>query len=213
MEIVLKCSSAGCVDAARSAIEGIRVPDVDIAIIQSGVGAIRKSDIVMAATGSGLIAGFEVEVLSGLEKELLLNNVEVRLYDVIYAMTGDIQNIAERLRPKTVPDKVLGTAKVIALFPSTRKGIIIGCEVMKGHLAVGERFRIISAMGLCYTGVIESIHIGKDAVQKATPGHQCGIKIRNFNKVHIGDKVESYQPISAARETTWKPRGEIIRIT
>lgn len=209
LEIVLKCESAGCVDAATEAIQSIESPDVDIVIIQSGVGIVSKSDVVMAETGSGLIIGFEVDVVPDLRKELRDHNVEIRLYDVIYRMIGDIAEIAKSLVPAAAQEQIVGTAKVIALFPGSRKGVIIGCEVLNGYLALRERFRIISAMGPVYTGTFDSIHIEKDAVQKATKGQKCGVKLKGFDKVKIGDLVESYRP-QALKISPWKPQGGVI---
>ena len=78
--------------------------------------------------------------------------------------------------PAVIKEEITGTARIIDLFKSSRKGIIIGCEVLEGHLTLGKRFRIISAMGPLYSGTIESMHIEKNAVQKADPGQQVGIK-------------------------------------
>jgi len=214
LEIVLKCASAGCVDAATEAIHNIESPDVDILIIRSGVGMVSKSDVVMAETGSGLIIGFEVDVVPDLKKEVRDHNVEIRLYDVIYKMIEDIAGIAKSLVPASAQDQILGTAKVIALFPGSRRGVIMGCEVLNGYLAVRERFRIISAMGPVYSGTFESLHIEKDAVQKAMKGQKCGVKLKDFNKVKIGDLVESFRS-QATKIIPWKPQGGIIsrRIT
>lgn len=209
LEIVLKCESAGSVDAATEAVRGIESPEVDILIIKSGIGMVSKSDVVMAETGSGLVVGFEVDVVPELKREFRDHHVEIRLYDVIYRMKDDLAEIARSLAPAESGDQILGTAKVIALFPGSRRGIIMGCEVLNGYLSVGARFRIISAMGPVYSGTFESIHIEKDAVNKATKGQKCGVKLKDFNKVKTGDLVESYRP-HTVKTAPWKPQGGII---
>jgi translation initiation factor IF-2 len=212
LEFVLKCDSAGSVEAVSAGVLKIVPPEADINIIHSGIGYINESDILVAETGSRLIAGFQVGVLPGIDRELKEHAVEARLYDVIYKLTDDIKSISESIIPPVTQEEILGTARVIALFKSCRKGTIIGCEVMNGHLAVGKDFRIISAIGPVYAGKIESVHIEKNAVQNVHTGQKAGIKIKDFNKVKIGDIVESYHSPSLKKARSWHPTGGIIRI-
>jgi len=213
LEFVLKCDSAGSVEAVSAGVLKIVPSEVSIDVIHSGIGDINESDILMAETGSGLIAGFQVGVLPGIDRELKEHAVEARLYDVIYKLTDDIRRISESMMSPAAQEEILGTARVIALFKSSRKGIIIGCEVLTGHLTAGKNFRIISAMGPVYAGTIESIHIEKNMVQTVHPGQKAGIKIKDFNKVKINDIVESYRPQSLKTPRVWSPTGQIIRIT
>ncbi|TNF53677.1 hypothetical protein EP227_05580 [bacterium] len=212
LEIVLKGDTTGSVEGVSGGISEMILPGVDISIIHSGIGAINQSDVLMAETGSRLIVGFQVDVLPGIEKELRKHGVEVRLYKIIYTLTADIKGIAETIIPPVPEENITGSAKVIDIFKSSRKGIIIGCEVFTGHLALNQRFRIISAMGPVYTGTIESLHIEKNVVQKAVPGQQVGIKIKDFKNVKTGDLVESFKPVKIKGVRAWKPGGEVIRI-
>ncbi len=133
-----------------------------------------------------------------------------RVFIVIYKLTADIRRIAESMITTVSQEEIIGTARVIALFKSSRKGIIIGCEVSDGYLALGKRFRIISAMGPVYSSTIESMHIEKNAVQKATQGQQVGIKIKNFNKAKIGDLLESFRPLPFKKASVWQPKDQCI---
>lgn len=209
LEIVLKCDSDGSLEAAATAISGIVMPEADISVIRKGLGAVTASDVFLAETAGRLIVGFQVDVLSGVEKIVREHRVEVRLYDVIYKLTDDLKTLAEGILPHAAGEQIVGSAKVIALYKSSRKGIIAGCEVLSGHIAAGQHFRIISAMGPVYSGTVESLHIGDHAVQTASPGQQVGIRIKNFNKVTIGDIVESYRRQKEVHG--WKPAGGIIR--
>lgn len=210
IEIVLKCDSAGSIEAVIAALSEIRVPSVDVLVIHSGLGAVSKTDVFLAETGSRLVVGFQVDVLPGIERVIRERKVEVRLYNVIYKLTEDIKTIAESIIPPESQEQVIGSAKVIAIFKSSRKGTIIGCEVLDGFLGLGQQFRIISVMGTIYSGVIESIHIGANAVQKAAKGQQAGMKIRDFNMAKVGDLVESFRPLPR-KVQPWEPRGGIIR--
>ena len=209
LEIVIKCDSVGCAEAVEASIKAIAQPGVEIEILSSGVGAINKSDIFMAATGSRLIIGFNVGVLPDIKALPGEHNVEVRIYDVIYTLMEDVGKIAQSLVTRETGEDILGSAKVIALFKSSRKGIILGCEVLSGSLALGRKFRIVGVMGPIYTGTIESLHIEQDAVNKATKGQQVGLKIRDFKKIKIGDLVESFKPIAQRVDPPWQPRGVI----
>jgi translation initiation factor IF-2 len=209
--IVLKCDSVGSMEAVTTAISGIVSPAADISIIRGGVGAVNKSDVLLAETASGLIVGFQVGAMAGMDGLLRGRRVEVRLYEVIYQLISDMRDIAERLMPPTTEDRIIGSAKVIALFKSSRKGVIIGCEVGEGFLNTGDHFRIVSAMGPVYAGIIESLHIGENKTQKATAGQKAGIKIRDFNRAQIGDLVECYRPLTPKKHLTWEPTGTIIK--
>jgi translation initiation factor IF-2 len=213
LEIVLKCDSAGSLDAVAKVISEAAPPEVDVRIIHSGIGPVAKSDIFLAETAGRLVIGFQVGVLPHIDRMVREHNIEVRLYEVIYTLMADIRQIAESLVLHGAEEQVVGSAKVIALFKGGRRGIIIGCEVGGGFLAVGHRFRIISAMGPVYSGTIESLHIGDHAVQKAARGEQAGIRIKDFDKVKIGDLVESFRPSPEKKVRAWEPKGEIVRKT
>jgi translation initiation factor IF-2 len=210
LEIVLKCDSVGSMEAVAHAFSELILPEVSVTLIHRGLGAVSKSDVLLAETASRLIVGFQVDVLPGMGKVLKEHRVEVRLYEVIYALTDDIKAIAEGMIPAVSQEQIIGSARVVALFKSTRKGIIIGCKVLDGFLSLGQKFRIISAIGPIYTSTIESLHIGQSVVQKATPGSEVGIKIQDFNKAHTGDLVESFRAVPL-KVRPWEPQGQIIR--
>jgi len=209
LEIVLKSDTSGCAEAIIAAINSLAVPGVGIHIISSGIGAINKSDIFMAETGSRLIIGFNVGLMPHIDQMVAERNVELHLFAVIYTLLEDIESIARTLVVQESTEEITGSAKVIALFKSSRKGIILGCEVLAGRLMLGHPFRVLGAMGPLYTGRIESLHIENDAVRQATKGQQVGLKIRDFNKARVGDLVESYHVTSGQYVKPWQPQGKI----
>src|SRR5208337_2909299 len=213
LEIVLKCDTVRSVEAVTKGLAAVTVPDLDISVIHSSIGAISKSDVFFAETASRLIVGFQTGVMPLLDKVLREHRVEVRLYDVIYNLIDDIKAVAGSLVPHFPEDQIIGSGKIIALFKSSRKGIILGCEVREGFFAIGERFRIISAMGPVYEGTIESLHIGDIAVKKAVAGQQAGVRVKHFSSAKIGDLVESFRPPPPTSIRTWEPTGQVIRKT
>lgn len=212
LALVIKSDTDGCEQAVCEIIAKSTLEGVPVEIIHKGVGDICKTDIMSAATGSRLVLGFNVNVLPKVAELCMEQNVEVRLYSVIYKLQEDLREIAGSLLPREAEEKILGKAKVIALFKSSRKGIIIGCEVEKGRLQRGDHFRIISAMGPVYSGTVSSLHIEKDSISKATPGQQVGMKIENFKNARIGDLVECYQTIPSGKSTRWQPSGKILHL-
>lgn len=211
LELVVKAESSGSLEAALAAIASLSSPVLPITVIHQGIGAVNKTDILNAETGSRLVIGFEVEVLPHVQELCRENNIEIRLYTVIYHLGEDLKKIAESLLPAATEETITASAKVIALFKSSRHGIILGCEVGKGKIRIGDHFRVITAMGPVYNGRIESLHIGKDAVTEAQKGQQVGIKILDFHSAHQGDLVECFvQKKSTFRP--WQPSGQIITI-
>ena len=204
LEIVLKSDGAGTLEAVRTGISYIKVPSVEIRIIQEGVGPVSKSDLLMARTGSRLIAGFNVGVTPQIQKEAVESGVEVRLYDVIYKLSRDITGVAKRLIPMNPVEKITGKAEVIALFKRS-KGMIIGCEVTAGVIEKGKRFRVITAMGPAYSGKIESLQIEKNPAKSGNIGQQVGIGISDWKKAKVGDLVECYEIPHGGGGGLWQP--------
>jgi translation initiation factor IF-2 len=215
VEIVLKCDSVGSLEAVISSLKTLENPEVEVSPIHTGIGAISKSDLLMALTGSRLVVGFNVSLLPKMQQLSKEKGVEIRLYDVIYKLTQDLNEIARSLiRPDDEKkERITGKAKVIALFKSSRRGIILGCEVLEGTLLQGKNFRIISAMGPVYSGKIESLHIEKDAVKEAKVSQKVGLKISDFNRAKKGDLVETYQKLKPEASTAWHPRGRVFVIS
>jgi translation initiation factor IF-2 len=214
LAIVLKCDSVGSLEAVISSLKSLENPEVEVLPIHTGVGAISKSDLLMSLTGSRLVVGFNVSLLPKMQQLSKERGVEIRLYDVIYKLTQDLNRIAKTLVRRVEEKEIItGKAKVIALFKSSRKGIILGCKVLEGILLRGKKFRIISAMGPVYSGKIESLHIDQDAVKEAKVGQKVGLKISDFNQAKKGDLVETYEKRKAEARATWHPKGRVYVIS
>ena len=211
LEIVLKGDVTGTVEAVSSSLVNLNIPDVDIQIIQSGVGNITKSDVLMAQTGSRLVIGFNVDTMPKLDQHIKEHGVEVRLYDTIYTITADIKKIAMNLKAKDPEEIITGKAKIIATFKATRHDIIIGCEVLEGAIELGKNFRIITAMGPAYFGKITSLQIERKNVKAGKPGQQVGIKISDWKKAQVDDLVECFEIVKPKTGVPWRPRSGIFR--
>lgn len=211
LEIIVKADGAGPLEAVCSSLEGLNISGVSIRIIRRGIGDVNKTDLLHSETGSRFIVGFNVSILPRIDELCREHGVDIRLYRVIYRLVEDVRSIAAGMKPREeAGEEVTGSAKVIALFKSSRHGIILGCEVLSGKLRVGEQFHVISGMGPIYTGVIESLHIEQNTVKEATPGQQVGLKIKNFDRAAIGDLVECFRKEKKKYSTPWKPEGKVL---
>lgn len=206
--LVIKADTVGMEEAIRSSIENMDSGDVIVKVIYSGTGDISKTDLLMAETSGKLVLGFNVEVLPGIRKLAAPKGIEIRLHNVIYKLLDDIKEIAQSTVSIDEEEKIKGRAKVIALFPGSRKGVILGCEVYEGELSLGSKFRIISEPGIIYSGTIDSLHIETSAVKKAVSGQQAGIKISGFKRARKGDIIESFEEIHH-RSKRWRPDGTV----
>ena len=211
LEIVLKCDVAGTAEAIGASLSEIKVPGVQIDLIQIGVGKVTKSDVLMARTGSKLVIGFNIDIMPKLKQEIKEFGVEVRLYDTIYKLTDDIRKIAQSFNITPPEEKITGKAKIIATFKPGPKGMVIGCEVLEGAIELGKEFRVISAMGPAYFGKITSLQIEKQNVKSGKPGQQVGIKLVGWNKARVDDLVECFESLKSKAGGRWKPRSGVVR--
>jgi translation initiation factor IF-2 len=210
LEIVLKCDSAGSAEAVASLLAGMNIPETEIRVIHSGVGAVSKQDLLMALTGSGLVVGFNVGVAPKLEQWVKEHRVEVRLYNVIYRLADDLRATARDLVPEEPDETITGKCRIIAIFKSS-KGVVFGCEVLEGSLQVGKNLRMITAMGPVHSSRIESLQVEKKPVREARPGQQVGVKVPGFTEAKEGDFIECYETASP-RKKTWVPDGRIVHL-
>ena len=211
LEIVLKTDSPGSQEAILASLSSMENPEVEIKVIHADIGPISKSDLFLAPTGSRLVVGFNVDIMPKIPQLCKEFGVEVRLYEVIYNLIEDLREIAESWMTREEKEVITGKAKVIALFKADKKGIIIGCEVQEGTLALGKPYRIISAMGPVHAGIIDSLHIEKDAVNSAGVGKQVGLKVYDYKKVKVGDIVECFHTVESKEPKPWTPKTEVFR--
>ncbi len=210
LEVVLKCDSYGSLEAIVPELQKIENPAVKVKVIHADVGDVSKSDLLLAMSGSRLILGFDVGIMPKLEQVVKESSAEVRLYNVIYQLLEDVKEIASSWVPQEPAEKILGKGKVIALFKGGRDSVILGCEVQEGTIAIGQNFRIISAMGPVYTGRVESLQMEHKPIRQATAGQQIGLKVSHFKAARIGDLVESFERGRSMEPQPWTPSGKVL---
>ncbi len=196
LKLVLKAASVGALEAAQLELGTIQFDEVDIEIIHAGVGPINESDILLAAAveeGEPLVVGFGVKVDPKAKKAIEQYGVPVRTYDVIYDLIKDIETAGKRLiGPKYLEEKV-GEAEVLKTFKISGVGVVAGCRVTSGKVIRGGKVKVIRKGEEVFTGEIASLKHYTQDVQEMKEGQECGIRIKDFDKVKPGDILEVYE--------------------
>ncbi|MGQ9668729.1 MAG: hypothetical protein ACUVWY_00990 [Desulfosoma sp.] len=197
LEVVIKADTVGTCEAIETALHKLGSKGQPIKVIHRGIGTVSKSDVLMAATASRLILGLGVDlgpkvavVARDMGVEILLFHV---IHDLVAAVAARVSSAPQTASGSTMSEKILGQGMIIALFESSRHGIIIGCEITDGVFRVGAPFRVISAMGPDYAGFIQSMQVDRNPVKEAGKGRQVGIKIPDWKGARLGDLVEVYE--------------------
>jgi translation initiation factor IF-2 len=209
-DIVLKSDSVGSAEAVSALLTNMKIPEAELRVIHSGVGAVSKQDLLMALSGSQLVVGFNVGVAPKLEQWVKEHGVEVRLYNVIYRLADDLREIVRDSVPTEPEETVTGKCRIIAVFKSS-KGVVFGCEVLEGALQVGKSLRMVTAMGPVHSSRIESLQVEKKPVREARPGQQVGVKIPGFTEAKEGDFIECYET-TTSKKKMWSPAGRIVHL-
>jgi translation initiation factor IF-2 len=193
LELIVKADTVGTCEAMETALQKLSGPEATVRVLHKGVGPITKTDVLLAATASRLVLGFGVGIAPKVDVAARDMGVELitdeRLQRLVDAVSARIKALWPSPEPKET-EEIVGQGTIIALFKSSRRGIIIGCEITEGVFRVGAPFRVISAMGPVYTGNIQSMQIDRKPVQEARKGQQVGIKISDWNQARLGDLVE-----------------------
>lgn len=191
LNVIVKADVQGSVEAIRGALAGIDIPEVEIKIIHSGVGAVNENDVMLAATSDAIIIGFNVRAESNARQMAESQNVEVRYYRVIYNLLEDIEAAAKGLLAPEYREVVIGQAEVRQTFKVPRVGTIAGCYVTEGVIQRNAAARVLREGTVVYEGRIDSLKRFKEDVREVSHGYECGIGLENFNDIKEGDIIEA----------------------
>lgn len=192
LPVVLKTDVKGSVEAISDSLLQFPSEKISIAVIHSAVGAITENDVMLAAASGAILIGFHVRVNPGVNKLAIAENVEIRLYSVIYELLEDIE---EALTGKLAPEsreKELGWAKILQIFEVSKGPNVIGCMVEKGLVKVGAKARVYRQKELIYNGAVTSLRRFHDDVKEVKAGLECGIRLDNFADFLEDDSVQIY---------------------
>jgi translation initiation factor IF-2 len=197
--VLLKGDVQGSVEALREALTKLSTDEVQVKLIASGLGGITVSDVQLAAASKALIIGFNVRADSGAREAMKETGVEVRYYSIIYEAIDDVkQMMTGMLRPE-IKEQIVGTAQVREVFRSSKFGVVAGCLVTEGYVRRNNPIRVLRDNVVIFEGALESLRRFKDDVGEVRAGTECGIGVKNYQDVRVGDQIECFARLEVAR--------------
>jgi len=199
LHVVLKADMQGSVEAIADALLKLSTDEVMVDIIASGVGGITESDVNLAMASNALLIGFNVRADSGAKKLAERELVPLHYYSVIYDIVDQVKNVLSGLLRPEFKETIVGIAEVRDVFRSPKLGAIAGCMVMEGAVKRNNPIRVLRNNVVIYEGTLESLRRFKDDASEVTQGKECGIGVKNYNDVHVGDLIEVFETIEVKR--------------
>ncbi|HHT17810.1 MAG TPA: translation initiation factor IF-2 [Papillibacter sp.] len=190
--IIVKADVQGSAEALKASLEKLTNEEVRVKVIHSGVGAISESDVMLADTASAIIVGFNVRPDNVAQSYAARNNVDIRLYRVIYDALNEIESAMKGLLAPKYKEVVTGHAEVRQIFKASQIGTICGSFVLDGKILRNSKARLLRDNVVVYEGEISSLRRFKDDVREVATGYECGITLEKFNDVKEGDIIEAY---------------------
>ncbi len=193
LNIIIKADVQGSVEALRSSLENISHPEVKVRVIHTAVGGINESDVMLASASNAIIVGFNVRPESKATQAAEREDVDIRLYNVIYEAIEDVKRALEGLLEPTLKEKVIGRAEVREIFTISHMGTVAGCYVLEGTmLRASDGIRVVRDNIVVYEGKMASLKRFKEDVKEVHAGYECGIMIEKFNDIKVGDILENF---------------------
>lgn len=199
LKVVIKADVRGSLEAIQQALADIGNDEVGVQVLGSGVGGISGSDATMAVTYGAVVFGFNVRADKTAKATLEKEGVDLRYYSVIYELLDDVKAILSGMLSPEVREEIVGVAEVRDVFRSPRFGAIAGCMVTDGTVYRNKPIRVLRDNIVIYEGELESLRRFKDDVNDVRSGTECGIGVRNYNDVRVGDQIEVFDAKEVAR--------------
>jgi len=199
VHLLVKADVQGSSEALKDALEKISTDEVKVTVISRGVGAITESDIQLASASKAIVIGFNVRADSAAREAINETAVDVRYYSIIYEAIDDVKAAVSGLLAPEIREQILGLAEVQEIFRSPKFGNIAGCIVADGYVRSAKPIRVLRDSVVIYEGELESLRRFKEDVSEVRAGTECGIGVKNYNDVKIGDQIECYERTEIAR--------------
>ncbi len=199
VQIVIKADVQGSAEALRDALTNLSTEEVAVKVIASGVGGITESDVTLAAASNGRIIGFNVRADASARNAMKELGIEVRYYSIIYEAIDDIRQVLFGMLAPEVKETIVGLAEVRDVFRSSKFGTVAGCIVADGFVRRNNPIRVLRDNVVIFEGGLESLRRFKDDVNEVRAGTECGIGVKNYNDVQVGDQIECYSRVEVAR--------------
>jgi len=192
LNVILKADTQGSLEAIKQAVEKLNTEQTKIQVIHDGVGGITENDVLLASAGQAVILGFMVRPESSAVKVAEHQDVEIKLYQIIYNLLDEMKAALKGMLKPVTREKVLGHAEVRNLFNVTKVGTVAGSYVTDGSIPRSARVRLLRDQVVVHDGKIASLRRFKDDAREVATGSECGVALENYNDIHLGDVIEAY---------------------
>ena len=200
LNIIVKGDVDGSVEAMSGSLIKLSKETVQVNVIHAAVGQISESDVLLAAASNAIIVGFQVRPSAAARKVAEKEEIEIRLYSIIYDAINDIKDAIEGMLEPVMKEEIVASVEVLEIFKITKVGTVAGCMVREGKLQRSTPIRVIRDGIVIYTGKLGSLKRFKDDVKEVVVGQDCGLNIESFNDIRVGDIVEGYEQVEVKRK-------------
>ena len=199
VNVLIKADVQGSAEALKDAFEKLSTEEVKVKIVMASVGGINESDVNLAEASKAVIIGFNVRADGAAKRTAVDVGVEIRYYSIIYEAIDDVKLAMSGLLSPELREEIIGLAEVKDVFKSSKMGAVAGTQVVEGVIRRGNPIRVLRDNVVVYEGELESLRRHKDDVNEVKSGTECGIAVKNYNDVQVGDQIEVYERTEIAR--------------
>jgi translation initiation factor IF-2 len=200
LNLIVKGDVDGSIEALADSLIKLSTEEIQVNIKHKAVGQISESDILLAAASEAIVIGFQVRPSLSARKLAEKEQIDIRLYSIIYDAINEIKAAMEGMLSPDIKEEITGTAEVIETFKVTKVGTVAGCIVRDGKITRNSRIRVIRDGIVIYTGTLGSLKRFKEDVKEVKNGYECGLNIENFNDMKVGDHVEAFHEVEVAKQ-------------
>lgn len=200
LNLIVKGDVDGSIEALSDSLLRLSTEQIQVNIVHKGVGAITEADVNLASASDAIIVGFQVRPSVPARKLAEQEQIDIRLYSVIYKAIDELKAAMEGMLSPDIEEKVIGTAEIRETFDITKVGTIAGCYVMDGLIKRSSKIRVIRDGIVIHSGTLGSLKRFKDDVKEVKNNYECGLNIDKFNDIKVGDIVEAYEEVEVARK-------------
>jgi translation initiation factor IF-2 len=197
--VLIKADVQGSAEALRESLDKLSTPEVQVRVLGSALGGITVSDVQLAAASKALIIGFNVRADAGARDAIKDTGVEVRYYSIIYEAIDDVRQMMSGMLKPEIKETIVGVAQVREVFRSSKFGVVAGCLVTEGLVKRNNPIRVLRDNVVIFEGALESLRRFKDEAGEVRAGTECGIGVKNYQDVRVGDQIECYSRVEVAR--------------
>ena len=199
LSLIIKADVQGSYEALSQSLEKLSTAEVKVNIVHAGVGAITESDVNLALASNAVIIGFNTRADATARKLVAAHGIDLRYYNIIYEAVDEVKSALSGMLAPEKKENILGLVEIRQVFKISRVGTVAGCYVLEGLIRRGSLIRVLRDNVVAHTGELDSLKRFKDDVREVKAGFECGLSVKNFDDLKVGDQLEAYEVVEVAR--------------